>query len=418
MIALRALTSMVGLQAGGALLSFGVVLALTAALGPDGYGRYAWVVSMSGMGALFLQIGLPTTIIKKFSPLDVTTLDARSEITNTLSLYAFGTALIVILALMGSTLLPLQAGRDLLWALPGAGALTCLLLSEAVLRAAGRAVLATVVLNIVRPGCLLLGGLVLHQLGVSEPWSYLSLYTLTALGAALVFISPLMLRAMEEWKAWPFIQPNGAHFQVALSRTVASHLPIFITGFFVSPEILAYLAIAIRVTGPIRFGVNATRAYYGAKINKRIKANEYARARSAYRNANLFSVAIAFPASIILVLLALYLTTMSNGPLAKFDNINLLTQVLVLTALSHFLVALFGPVQLVAILLHEERFVRNINLIFLFMFTICLFASAVIGDIRLSAISMAVYSIGAAGGIAWRVRRTFITTIEEGKSGC
>ncbi|MBY6115415.1 oligosaccharide flippase family protein [Mameliella alba] len=414
MAPIKALTSIVGLQGVGAGLSFAVVLALTAILGPENYGRYVWVVSIGSVLALMFEMGLPTTIIKRFAPLDLSTVIGPSQISNSLSLYAFGTVVTVVLALVLS---PVLAGTDrpeIVWALPLAGALACLVLSGAVLRAGDQAVRSNVNQFLVRPILLLAGIAALAGLGSTDPRAYLLLYAISALAAALVFVMPLVRNSMRHWRGGGLIAPVGAHFQVSIARSISSQLPIFITGFFVAPELLAYLAIAIRLTAPIRFGLAAARSYFGTRINAKIRSEEFEAARKRYRNASLFSIAVAVPAMVLIVGLVLVLLRMETGPLSGFDDTGLLLRVLLFAALSHLAAAVFGPVQIVAILMHQETFVRNLNVAGLALFALGLFGAAWAGSVELSAIMMVLYSFGISAILAVRTRSAFRKSIEMG----
>ena len=97
--------------------------------------------------------------------------------------------------------------------------------------------------QVLRAGGLLAGALLLGFAGVTQPEAYLALYALTALAAALAFTWALAAMAARHWRGGGHVASTPAHFQVSLSRSISNHLPVFITGFFVAPETLAYLAI-------------------------------------------------------------------------------------------------------------------------------------------------------------------------------
>ena len=62
---------LLGFQGFGALAGVASVLLLTTLLGIEEFGRYAWALSVASLAALFLQMGLPTTILKTYAPLDL-----------------------------------------------------------------------------------------------------------------------------------------------------------------------------------------------------------------------------------------------------------------------------------------------------------------------------------------------------------
>jgi len=414
MAPLRVLTSIVGLQGMGAVLSFAVVLSLTSILGTEGFGRYIWVVSIGSMLALFLEMGLPTTIIKRFAPLDLASVEGASSISNSLSLYTLVTTAAIIIALLMWSTSPLAGRPEVLWALPVAGALACLVISAAVLRAAGMAIRSNTIQFIMRPVLLLVGIGISGAYGATDPRVYLLILTAATLGSALIFLIPQIRNATRNWRGGGLISPVGAHFQVSIARSISNHLPIFITGFFIAPDLLAYLAISIRLMSPIRFGLVAARSYYGPSINASIKSQNFVRARQRYQYAAIFSIGAAVPVAIALVALTFVLSGLDGGPLSDFVNTDLLMWMMVLSAVSHLSIAIVGPVQIVAILLNEERFVRNVNFVAIVLFALALVGAAWSGGVMLPAIVMILYSAGISVNLALRVRDAFRKCTELG----
>lgn len=147
MAMLRALSSIVVLQALGAAFALATVILLTSALGADGYGRYIWIISAAGIGSLVLQRGQPTTLLKKYAPLDLANVKAPSEMGNTYLIYLFGVLVTLAIALVAS----FGANNELAWIAPAAFALTALNISDAILRAAERGVRAQFARDFLRP---------------------------------------------------------------------------------------------------------------------------------------------------------------------------------------------------------------------------------------------------------------------------
>jgi O-antigen/teichoic acid export membrane protein len=405
MAALKAISSIVGLQIVGAGTTVLVVLVMTGALGPEGYGRYAWVISMGGVGALILQRGLPVTMIKRFAPLDLRTLERPSPITNTLTHFALFSAgtLIAVGLLMPALSRPTLGRPEILWAIPVAAALACLAISDAILRAAELGVRAQFASQILRAGVLLGVSLLLAFSGLDQPEAYLALYASSALLAALVFTWPLLALTPRQRHGGGHVASTPAHFQASLARSIGNHLPVFITGFFVSPETLAYLAIAVRLTGPILFGVTASRAHFGARINHHVKAPAFDAVQRDYRSARLYSTAVGTLTAIGVLGLIWAIIRFPNWLFAEFTDTALLLTLFVLVTIFRLSLVVFGPVQLVAILLGAERYVRNLNLVMLGVLTVGLVWAGLLGEIWLSAIVMIAYGAILSCGLGLRV---------------
>lgn len=409
MAALKAISSIVAMQIFGAGATLAVVLVLTAALGPEGYGRYVWVVSMGGVAALLLQRGLPTTLVKTYAPLDLDTLSPPPVISNTLSLYALMAGAAVLSALI---ILPmLQAfdwGRpEIVWAVPIAAGLACLAISDAILRSAEKGTKAQFASQIIRTGLLLLACVTGYVLGQTHPQMYLLIYASSALLAALVFTWPLIVNASREGRGAGLVTSSPAHFHVSLSRSIGNHLPVFITGFFVSPEALSYLALAIRLTGPVLFGITASRAYFGARINRHIKGQAFLEAQRDYGLSQRFSIAVGIAAAITVLGVFFVLLQIPSGPLASFHNTELLLSCLILALAFRLSLASVGPIQLIALLLGADNFVRRLNLTMLCLLTLGLIYAGVLGHIWLSATILVFYGASLGGGLYWKVRALF-----------
>lgn len=411
MAALRAIGSIVGMQIFGAGAGFLVVLVLTAALGAEGYGRYAWVISMAGVGALLLQRGLPTTLVKRFAPLDLGKVTPPSPLANTLALYTALAVLGGILVFPVMAVLPTLgiARAELAWALPIGTALACLAIADAILRAAERGVLAQFASQILRAGGLLAGAVLLAFSGIETPQAYLSVYALTAMAAALIFTWRLVAMAVQSPRGG-LVASTSAHFQVSLSRSIGNHLPIFITGFFVAPETLAYLAIAVRLTGPIQFGVIASRAHFGARINRHVKAGALDRAKHEYRLARLYALAVGVAATLGVLGLMAVLAQWRDGPFAEFSDTTLMLTLFAMAAGFRLSLAAVGPGQLVAILLGADDYVRKLNLAMLAFLAGGLVLAGALDMIHLSAIVLLLYGAILAGGLAWKITGLFRNT--------
>lgn len=409
---LRVLFSMVGIQAMGAILSFVSVIALTAALGTENYGKYAWIVSIGSVGSLLIQRGLPTTIVKRFSPISLPQIKSPSPLANTLLLYVAVSAGALVVTVPLAVVATSHGPGAVVWALPIAGAMASFTVSDAILRSARRGELSQIAGQILRPGLLLAGTLGLQYSGRTDATPYLALHAVTFLVATVVFLLPVLTLALSGWRGGGLVRSNSAHFHVAISRNVGEYLPVFITGFFVPPETLAYLAIAIRLTGPTRFGLNAARAHFGARINGAIQDKDFDRVRAEYAVAARFSAATAALLAVGVLALVSYLATRQQGPFSAYDP-NLLIMVLAITSLSHIVFTLFGPAQLVGILLGHDLFVRNLNVAFLFLLATGLLLAALSQQILASAMVMVLYSLGVSGGIAWKIRTNLKTLKSE-----
>ncbi len=400
MAMLRALSSIVVLQALGAAFALATVILLTSALGADVYGRYIWIISAAGIGSLVLQRGQPTTLIKKHAPLDLAKVKAPSEMANTYLFYLLGALVTLTIAFATS----LVTSNELAWIAPAAFALTALNISDAILRAAERGVRAQFARDFLRPIALFGGFILLWVAEVKEPIFYLLIFVVCTAFASIYYLCPLTLQAARNWRGAGLVKTNGAHFQVSLSRSVGNHLPIFVSGFFLTPDTLAYLAIAIRLAGPLNFGVKAARAVFGARINRHVKANKPSAIRHDYRIAILFSLFISVLAAVGVAILLLVLGYFGLGPVADLADQDLLLWVFVTIAFAQLCRAAAGPGQLTAVLLHAERFVRNYNILMLLCLSAGLIVAGLIGDVRLSAIVILFYSAGTSIGLVCKIR--------------
>lgn len=418
MAALRVVGSIVALQVFGAGTTFLAILVVAGALGPDGYGRYAWVISMGGVGALLLQRGLPTTLIKRFAPLDLDALVPPSSIANTLALYVLlSTALILAAFPVMSVWSLLSLTRpEIVWALPVAAALACLAICDAILRAAERGVRGQLASQVLRTGCFLAVTLLLAFAGIDQPEAYLALYALSVLLAALVFTWPLLVSAARQWRGGGHVSSSPAHFQASLSRSIGNHLPVFITGFFVPPELLAYLAIAVRLTGPVQFGLTASRAHFGARINRHVTALDFDTIRDDYRSAKRYSMAVGGLAALSVFGLIWFMAQLPMGPFSEFTHTALLLKAFALVVVFRLSLVVFGPVQLVAILMGADRYVRNLNLVMLILLAVGLVAAGLMGQILLSAVSMIIYGVLLTSGLALGVYKMLIAPSDKAQS--
>lgn len=402
---LKALFSMIGIQGIGAILSFGSVLALTSVLGVESYGKYAWIVSIGSIGSLLFQRGLSTTIVKRFSPISFSLIESPSPLFNTLLFYLVVSAVALVAAAFLTGISDSQGSGDIILSLPIAVAMASFTISDAILRSAQRGDLALIAGQILRTAVFLLGILGLSYVGHTEVVLYLALYAVTFLVAAAAFLLPMLVQALSNWRGGGQVKSNWAHFQASMSRSIGNHLPVFITGFFVPPETLAYLAIAIRLTGPTRFGLKAARAYFGARMNGAIKDKDHASVLKDYGNASRFSAGIAFTLAIVVTAVVFALTNWQQGPFSAY-NPNLLVKITAVTALSHLAFAFFGPTQLLAVLLGCDRFVGNLNTVFLLLFAGGLLLAGMSQQILASGFVMVIYSLGLSGSFAWKVSKS------------
>ena len=364
MAALNSLFTQLAVQGGGAVFSFALVLVLAATLGPEGYGVYAWILSMGTIGGLLLQAGLPVTILKKYAPLDLNDEHQPLPVSDTFATFTG----LAILALIAASLISLT-GTEIglfIWALPVAAAFASFKIGSSILLSGGRPIRAHLTEHIVRVLIFFIFILLGHFLEIKEPLFYIFCYSVAALAAPVPFLTRMLFGALKNpWRRPQMVRRAGAHFQAMLSRSVADSLPVFISGFFLESSQLAYLALAIQLSRPIIFGQNAALYYYGAVINKAVKAGNLSAVRRLYRNSVMFSNATAWPLSIVLFFGMYGAMTLLPSGWADFEVTP--EFLAVFGGILAFRVAytLTGPSQLVAILLGAEKFVRNVNLLFL-----------------------------------------------------
>ncbi|MBU3007657.1 lipopolysaccharide biosynthesis protein [Cobetia amphilecti] len=407
---LKALSSIVLVQGLGAGLSLIFFLILTKLLGAEEFGKYVWVISISGIIALLVQLGLPTSIVKKFAPLSLYKITAPSALANTFSIYVLLSIVSCITLLCILPYINDFTRYEIAWAVPIGTSLACLAISDAILRSANLGIKAQIASQLIRNLFLIIGVLLLVLFNNSNVDIYLFLYSATALLSAIVFLTPLLtlvIKNISVSSGGKVVGSNTSHFQVAMSRSIGNHLPIFITGFFVSPEVLAYLAIAMRLTAPIIFGVSASRAYFGAKINKSIKTSQYSDAYKDYNSAAIFSLVIAMIGALFIITITAFLITFDYGLFENFSDGEFLIIILCLVSVFRISLAAFGPVQLVAILLNCEKFVRNYNLVMLATLTIGLLIAGIFENIAITATIMLLYGFFVSFGLWLKIKSIF-----------
>lgn len=392
-MASKSLLTIVFLQGCGAALSFSLVISLTKILGVTGYGMYAWVVSLGSIGSLLAQAGLPMTISKAYTPLSQKAVDVPSELSATYLIYmaaSIGLLLLAIVFQIAWANFPL-----ILWALPVGASLASMKIGCAILVSQGRAVAAQSSEQLLRVATIffVLGGSV--WLGFGGAPVFLSAYSLGAIAAPSWHLAPLISRAVPSLSAsFKIVPAVGSHFQVGISRSIGSFLPVFIAGIFIPAEQLAYLAVAIQLTGPLEFGLVAARSFYGFKINKAIKNGDNRVALIGYRSAIMFSNAVSWILGLILLLLILLATSTQQFAfiLSGFSDRALLLSVFVGVLIFRVAHAFFGPAQLIAIFLGEDKFVRDANVTALVAFTVSLFVVSGYGSVVLVPAAMTAYT--------------------------
>lgn len=375
MAVLRALSSIVVLQAIGAVLSFGLVIALTAVMGTSGYGVFAWTLSMGYLGALVLQAGLPITIVKRYAPLDLAAERSASPLSDTFTLFVgvtiAGVGVVAALDLAAPTL------PTVVWAVPLACGLATLKIGTAILRSAGQPVRAQSAEQLVRVALIALMLAAGALLGIGDPGFYLLAYCIGATMATGVFLRPLFNRgAFKGMHQRKLVKPDPSHFQVALSQSIGNHLPVFVTGFFIDPSTLSYLAISLQLTGPVTFGLIAARSYYGYSINTAIRAKNPLTAWRLYLGAIGISNMVSIPlAGVLLIGLNVHAAQLMSIKTDMFQSalfFHIFAGVLAFRCAQ----CIFGPAQMVGILAGNERFVKHSNVFLLGIFTISLFIAA------------------------------------------
>ncbi|WP_404324955.1 oligosaccharide flippase family protein [Cobetia sp. UIB-001] len=409
---IKNLLSLVSIQGFGALLSLVYVVILTSVLGTENFGKYAWVVSIGGVLSLIFQRGLPTSILKIYAPFDISSLKSPSSVTRTLGLYFLSASIVLLVTTLLTPIIAYLPQIELLWSIPIGISLACTTIADAVLRSANLALKAQVANQIIRTMLLLIGVGFLFCFSVNNIIFYFMTYCVASLLSAAIFIYPALRSFRKSLMGSKGVRSNSAHFQVSMSRSIGNHLPIFITGFFVIPETLAYLAIAIRLTAPIGFGVIASRAYFGARINKKLKEKKYSSAYRDFKLSAIFSFGIAIIASLFIYTAVIYLSGAATGPLSEYNNIYLLNAIFILVILFKVCISGFGPVQIVAILQDSEIYVRNYNLFALSLFSLGLIIAGKTQSILMSGIVMVVYGMAVSMGLWWKVRSNFLSSSE------
>lgn len=406
-----ALLAITVLQGVGAVLLFVSVLIITKALGPELYGRYAWVVAGGGILSLLIQHGLPTTIVKNFAPLDLKSREALPVAGTVLLIWACSALALVAAVLLHGVDLGFSH-PETIWILPVGFGLASVAIADATLRAADEGVRANIASQLIRPGLLVGVALALTFLGLKEPVYYLVLYALAGLVGGIAFLGHLPAAAVRDLgqgrltdQRW--VKSNSAHFHVSVSRSISNFLPVFISGLILPLDQVAYLALALQLTSPLQFGLVASRAYYAAKINNRIKKNEAMAARPILRRAALFSQSVAILAAIGVAGLLFVLYLFGVGPIVDFANTNLLISILVAVGLGRLGYAAFGPVQLVAIMLHDEARVRTLTLLFTVCFAIGLTLAALTGNVLACGLVMPIYTFALTASLRQRVKLKF-----------
>ena len=354
--------ALLAFQGAGAALGVVSVLVLTALLGAEAFGVYAWALSMAGLLGLGLQAGLPMTILKTFAPLELQSRPMPRALFKILVGYAAVIVGLLIVAAAFSS--GAQPGRPDAWVVAAAAvAMAFGKLADAVLRSASmprRAVFSEQVLRVALLLCFIL---VVFGATLSAKTA-LAAYAVSALLAGAVFLVPSLARKGP--RDTSRMAPNGAHFQVALSRGIGNHLPIFISGFFLAPDVLAYLAIALRLTGPIGYGVVAARAALGSLIAEAVKAKDLVRAKQLHSRGAAMSVGVACAAAIV-INAGLYVlqTQFSELVLSDFDDAKLLAVLFLVATLFRLALSLPGPAQMTLVLLDDEAAVKRLNLVLL-----------------------------------------------------
>ena len=111
--------------------------------------------------------------------------------------------------------------------------------------------------------------------------------------------------------------------------------------------------------------MTASRAHFGARLNRHIRSGSLIEARHDYRTARLYSMAIGLLAAAAVMMLIWGVTWIPDGPFASFTDTGLLMLLFALVSVFRLSMTVFGPVQMIAILLGADRYVRNLNLVML-----------------------------------------------------
>lgn len=403
----RKLLIMIALQAIGAALMFASILVITGVLGPAAYGRYAFVVSAGGILALLLQRGLPTTILKSFAPLDLAS-PAALPVARSVSLFLLASIVSFAGAAAFGSMIEGMERAELVWALPIGCGLAAIAVADAILRAADRGLSSNFMREFTRPLVILSGAVWFAVIGIGVPEFYLAAYALSTILAVVLFMWRLPVMA---WRgrsgAAAAIAADPAHFHVSISRTTAAWLPIFISGLLLPPEEVAYLALALQLTAPIKFGIQATFSYSGAKMAERIKDGRIKDARLLLERAAVFSIGIAALAAFGIAALLFFLEWLQLGPAASFDNKELLVTIFIIVGLGQSGYAVFGPVQMAAILLNEERSVLRITVSSTLFLLIGLAVAGGFGSILAAAVVMPLYTFALGYNLRNRAAHAF-----------
>ena len=402
MAAMKTFSAMVLLQGTGAVLSVAVVSGLATVLGPEKLGLYSWVISLAMLLTRFVELGLPVTIIKAYSPLNLNGLPIPAELSNTLGVFTIvGTtaALAFAVSYAIDVMLP-----PTMMALLIASALTILTLSTSVLRCAGFPVRAQFNNQVARVVILIAALVAGMNLGINNPAFYLLGYCIGALVPGFVALRLLIWHNLRNRFAnRSFISPNISHILIGYTRVVSVQSPIFLGGFLLCPKELGYLAFAIQISAPISFGLLACRYYSNYFTGIAVKEKNFDDFGRIFINCVFISITFA---TIIAVSIFLLVKLVVDSQITYHSNFHITPDFLgflPLILLYRLGLSSFGPTQQFALFLDDEQFLKSFNIILLIVFLANLLLFGYLLGSRGLAMTMIAYSFAMNITIACRI---------------
>jgi O-antigen/teichoic acid export membrane protein len=387
---MKSLSTLVGVQVLGAAISLVAMIFIAANLQEDEFGIYAWCVALSGLFSLVFQLGLPTTILKTAGSSGGERGGDIEGVAGVCAVYFSASFITFAICLVNHVF----GGSIYVWILPiSASAAFCLVL-EAGFRSKGKPVEGGFFVNFCRPFAFLLMVFFVDGLFKIDARSVVISYAASFLVAGILFSVRFVSLFKKQLYSIALIKPNFDHFQLTFVRSVASHLPLSLAGFFLAPGIYSYFALAQRLTGPMKFGISATRGYSIPKIRTSIRKEDSRDALAKFRQSQKFS----FFTSLILGLLVLAAVTVlvfgPGGFLGHYEDRFFLFALIFASMVSQLIFAAGGPVQLFCIMLGEEPETKKINFLLLLIFFGMLLLSGWLGSVYAFALSVALYALG------------------------
>ncbi|MCT4611103.1 MAG: hypothetical protein N4A70_18105 [Pelagimonas sp.] len=387
---MKSLSTLVGVQVFGAAISLVAMIFIAANLQEDEFGIYAWCVALSGLFSLIFQLGLPTTILKASGSSGGERGGDTEGVTGICAVYFFASVITSAICLVNHVF----GGSIYAWILSvSASAAFCLVL-EAGFRSQGKPVEGSFFVNFCRPFVFLLLVFFVDRFFEIDARSALISYAVSFLITGILFSARFVSLFNNHFSSIALVKPNLDHFQLTFVRSVASHLPLSFAGFFLVPGIYSYFALAQRLTGPMKFGISATRGYSIPKIRTSIRKEDSRDALMKFRQSQKFSFFTSLILGVLILTAVTILVFGSGDFLGHYDNRSLLFTLIFASMVSQLIFAAGGPIQLFCIMLGEEPATKKINFLLLLIFCVMLLLSGWLGSVYAFALSVALYALG------------------------